>query len=478
MASRAQPTPFSEWWWTVDRPTLAALGALMLAGIILCLAASPPVAARIGLDPFHFVNRQIFFLIPACAVMIATSFLSPHDIRKVALLVFVVSIVLMAATPHFGAEIKGARRWLVILGVNIQPSEFMKPAFVVLIAWLFGETSTRPEMPANSIALALLLIVVALLVAQPDFGQTMLVSLVWGALFYMAGMRLIWVIGLAATASVGLTVAFFTVPHVAQRINRFLDPASGDTFNIDIATESFLRGGWFGRGPGEGTIKRILPEGHTDFVFAVAGEEFGVVLCLILVALFAFIVIRALHQGDAHRRSVRALCRRWTCDTVRAAIDHQYGGQPASDAGQGNDIAVRVLWRLVADLARLRHGHAGGADARAAARRARQRASWHGSRIRNSRINGRRVMDTARPVLVAAGGTGGHLFPAEALAAALSKRGIASHLVTDKRAAHFGAAFPKIACTSFRARRCASRNPIAVAKTLTASRSASARRAR
>jgi len=297
MASRAQPTPFSEWWWTVDRPTLAALGALMLAGIILCLAASPPVAARIGLDPFHFVNRQIVFLIPAVAVMLATSFLSPHDIRKVALLVFVVSLILMAATPYFGAEIKGARRWLVILGVNIQPSEFMKPAFVVLIAWLFGESATRPEMPANSIALALLIIVVALLVAQPDFGQTMLVSLVWGALFYMAGMRLIWVIGLAATAGFGLTVAFFTVPHVAQRINRFLDPASGDTFNIDIATESFLRGGWFGRGPGEGTIKRILPEGHTDFVFAVAGEEFGVVLCLILVALFAFIVIRALTKA-------------------------------------------------------------------------------------------------------------------------------------------------------------------------------------
>jgi cell division protein FtsW len=170
----------------------------------------------------------------------------------------------------------------------------MKPAFVVLIAWLFGETGSRPEMPANSFALALLIIVVALLVAQPDFGQTMLVSLVWGALFYMAGMRLIWVIGLAGAAGVGLTVAFFTVPHVAQRINRFLDPASGDTFNIDIATESFLRGGWFGRGPGEGTIKRILPEGHTDFVFAVAGEEFGMVLCVVILALFAFIVLRGL----------------------------------------------------------------------------------------------------------------------------------------------------------------------------------------
>jgi cell division protein FtsW len=294
MGSRAQRTAFSEWWWTVDRATLAALGALMLGGIVLCLAASPPVAARIGVDPFHFVDRQVLFLIPACAVLIATSFLSPREVRQVALVVFAVSLVMVAVTPHFGAEIKGARRWLVILGINIQPSEFLKPAFVILIAWLFGESAKRPEMPANLIAMVLLIVVVALLVIQPDFGQTMLLALVWGALFYMAGMRFIWIIGLAATAAAGLLTAFYTVPHVAQRIQGFLDPSAGNSFNVEIATESFVRGGWFGRGPGEGTIKRILPEGHTDFVFAVAGEEFGVVLCLILVALFAFIVIRAL----------------------------------------------------------------------------------------------------------------------------------------------------------------------------------------
>jgi cell division protein FtsW len=294
MASRAQPTPLSEWWRTIDRLTLAALGALMLGGIILCLAASPPVAARIGLDPFHFVNRQVLFLIPAAIVLIVTSFLSPREIRKLAIVVFAVSLVLVAATPYFGAEIKGARRWLVILGMNIQPSEFLKPAFVVLTAWLFAESGKRPDMPANAIALLLLMIVVALLVLQPDFGQTMLITLVWGALFYMAGMRFVWMLGLGLTATAGLITAFYTVPHVAQRIKRFLDPASGDTFNINIATESFMRGGWFGRGPGEGTIKRILPEGHTDFVFAVAAEEFGVALCLALVALFAFIVIRTL----------------------------------------------------------------------------------------------------------------------------------------------------------------------------------------
>lgn len=294
MVSRTQRSPFGDWWWTVDRPMLAAVLGLMLGGVILSLAASPPVAARLNLDAFHFVNRHILFLAPTLIVLFVTSFLSPRQTRRVALVIFLASLILCAATPIFGAEIKGARRWLVILGLNVQPSEFIKPAFVILIAWLFAESTRRPEMPANSAALGLLFLVVGLLVLQPDFGQTMLIALVWGALFFMAGMRLIWVIGLAGVAAAGLVGAYFTNAHVARRIQRFLDPASGDTFNIDIALESFARGGWFGRGPGEGTVKRILPESHTDFVFAVAAEEFGIVLCLMLLALFAFIVIRAL----------------------------------------------------------------------------------------------------------------------------------------------------------------------------------------
>ena len=294
MISRAQRTPFGEWWWTVDRLTLAAIGALMLAGVVLSLAASPPVAGRLGLDPFYFVNRHIFFLFPTVAILLGVSFLTPHQIRRLSLIVFTVSLIMVAVTPIFGQEIKGAKRWIVLFGVNIQPSEFLKPAFVILIAWLFGESAKRPEMPANAIALVLLLVVVTLLVIQPDFGQTMLIALVWSALFFMAGMRVIWMFGIAGVAGTGLLVAYYTVPHVASRIQRFMNPASGDTFNIDIATESFMRGGWFGRGPGEGTVKRLLPESHTDFVFSVAAEEFGVALCLVLVSLFAFIVIRAL----------------------------------------------------------------------------------------------------------------------------------------------------------------------------------------
>jgi cell division protein FtsW len=310
MVSRTERTPFAAWWWTVDRFMLTALLALMLAGIVLSLAASPPVAARIGLEPFYFVNRHVLYLIPAIAVMLATSFLPARHIRRTALVVFVISIALVAATLVYGAEVKGARRWIVILGINIQPSEFLKPAFVILIAWLFGESARRPEMPANTIALTLLLVAVTALVLQPDFGQTMLIALVWGSLFFLAGMRMVWVLGLGGAAAVGLAGAYVTIPHVARRIQRFIDPASGDTFNVDQAIESFLRGGWFGRGPGEGTVKRILPESHTDFVFAVAAEEFGIVLCLVLLALFAFIVLRGLRHAigneDPFRRFAAA----------------------------------------------------------------------------------------------------------------------------------------------------------------------------
>ena len=297
MISRERRTPLSEWWWTLDKLLLAAVLTLMVAGVILSLAASPPVATRIGLDPFHFFNRHVVFIVPSFIVLIATSFLSPHQIRRTALIVFVISLILIVATLLFGPEVKGSRRWITILGINIQASETAKPAFVVVVAWLFAESARRPEMPATTLSLAALLTLVGLLVAEPDFGQTMLVLMVWGTLFFIAGMRMIWVFGLMGAGAVGLFGAYMFIPHVAGRIKRFMDPSSGDTFQVDMAMESFTHGGWFGQGPGEGTVKRILPDSHTDFVFAVAAEEFGIILCLALLALFAFIVIRALARA-------------------------------------------------------------------------------------------------------------------------------------------------------------------------------------
>src|SRR5689334_16732702 len=269
MLSREERNPLSDWWWTVDRPMLGAILALMLSGIVLSLAASPPVAVRIGLDPFHFFSHHVMFLLPSFIVMIGVSFMSPRQIRRTALIVFAASVILIVATLLLGPEVKGSRRWITLLGLNIQASESAKPSFVVMAAWLFAESTKRPEMPATSMAIVLLLTLVSLLVMEPDFGQTMLILMVWGALFFIAGMRMVWVAGLAGAAAAGLFSAYLFVPHVAGRIKRFMNPASGDTFQVDMAMEAFWNGGWFGLGPGEGIAKRSLPDSHTDFVFAV-----------------------------------------------------------------------------------------------------------------------------------------------------------------------------------------------------------------
>jgi cell division protein FtsW len=215
------------------------------------------------------------------------------------------------AALYVGVEVKGSRRWLMVTGVSLQPSEFLKPAFVIICAWLFAEHARQPDIPGNLFAMILLGVVVALLVAQPDLGQTMLVLGTWGVMFFMAGMSWFWILLLGAIGIVGAVGAYTAFPHVADRIDRFLT-GEGDTFQVDMGREAMIRGGWFGQGPGEGTVKRILPDSHTDFIFAVAAEEFGIVLCFIILALFAFVVLRGLkialrEEDDFTRFSIAGL---------------------------------------------------------------------------------------------------------------------------------------------------------------------------
>ncbi|MBC8717101.1 putative lipid II flippase FtsW [Ochrobactrum sp. Marseille-Q0166] len=305
MVSRVDRGAVANWWWTIDRYFLAACLALMGLGVLLSFAASPAVAQRIGLDSFHFVERQTFFMIPAVAVMIGVSFLSPRQIRRFALILLCASLFLMAAALFIGIEIKGARRWVSLAGVSIQPSEFMKPAFVVICAWLFSERERGGQMPGYFLAMALFCVTAGLLMLQPDFGQTMLTTGTWGAMFFLAGLPMFWILCLGGIAVVGAFGAYMTLDHVAGRVNRFLT-GEGDTFQVDAGREAILRGGWFGQGPGEGTVKRIIPDSHTDFIFSVAAEEYGIILCMIIMALFAFIVIRglsiALRERDAFTR--------------------------------------------------------------------------------------------------------------------------------------------------------------------------------
>jgi len=297
MFNRTNKGLISEWWWTIDRWLLTLVGLLMLVGLLLCMAASPAVAERLGLGSFHFVTRQVVYAGLALIALIGGSLLSLRQTRRAALLVGIGAFALMGLALVMGLEVKGAARWVHIAGVSIQPSEFVKPAFVVVCAWLFSEQERVPDMPGKLLAFGLYAALAAALMLQPDFGQTVLVTAVWGLMLFLTGLPWLWIGSLALAAVAGLVAVYLTVPHVALRIDRHFSPESGDTFQVDIALEAISRGGWLGVGPGEGTIKQVLPDAHADFIFAVAGEEYGIVLCLILVVLYALIVMRVLARA-------------------------------------------------------------------------------------------------------------------------------------------------------------------------------------
>jgi cell division protein FtsW len=294
--ARTDRSVVGRWWWTVDRWTLVAVGLLIGAGALLTLAASPAVAERIGYESFHFVRRQLVFLPPAILLMFGVSLLSPRGVRRLAAVGLAVSVALLFVVLMFGPEVKGATRWLMVAGLSIQPSEFAKPCLAVTVAWMLAERKRRRGGPGNLIAVLLFALVAALLMLQPDLGMTALVTAVWGVQLVMAGLPAFWVAALAGLALLAGTGAYLFIPHVASRIDRFRDPSSGDSYQIDAALDAFANGGLFGRGPGEGVVKRIIPDAHTDFIFAVAGEEFGLLVCLILVALFAFVTLRGFNR--------------------------------------------------------------------------------------------------------------------------------------------------------------------------------------
>src|SRR6266481_822704 len=290
--ARIDQSPVARWWWTVDRWSLAALGMLIGFGVVMSLAASPPVAERIGYDGLHFVRRHLAMLPLALGLMFAVSLQPPRTIRRIALIGFGISLALLVLTFVIGIEIKGARRWINLPGLSLQPSEFVKPTFAVVAAWLFSEQKLRPRFPGNLICLALFLVIIAMLIKQPDIGMAAVVAAVWFSQFFMAGMRLYWVVAGALAGLGSLAGAYLYLPHVRSRIDHFLDPSAGDSYQVNRSIEAFANGGLWGRGPGEGTVKDVLPDAHADFVFAVAGEEFGLIVCVMIVGIFAFIVLR------------------------------------------------------------------------------------------------------------------------------------------------------------------------------------------
>jgi cell division protein FtsW len=291
--SRADNSVLGRWWWSVDRLTLSAVGLLIGFGYIMVLASSPSVAERIGDARDALIIKQIVFLALAGAIVTAASLLSPRDIKRLAIVGCIIALMLTAATLIVGVEIKGARRWIALPGFALQPSEFLKPCFAVVAAWLIAE-GRRLRLPGTLAAGAIYGLIVLLLKAQPDIGMTAVITAVFFAQLFVDGLNLFLVgIGIAAICA-GAVGAYLLFPHVQVRVHEFLHPVGSNTYQVTTALQAFGNGGLFGRGPGEGSVKDILPDAHADFVFAVAGEEFGMILCLVIIGLFALIVLRGL----------------------------------------------------------------------------------------------------------------------------------------------------------------------------------------
>lgn len=299
--ARTDKSALGQWWWTVDRWILGALLALCAFGVFMVAAASPPVAERLNLAPFYFLTRHMVFLVAAIGIMISSSVFSPKILRRICGVVLVAAIALTVVTFFSGVEIKGARRWIHFLGFSLQPSEFLKPAFAVTAAWLITLQQEKPGFPGYRITFAIFSVIAALLVAQPDFGMTFVMTFILGVQIFLAGIPLAIIALLAAGGIGGIIGAYLWLPHVTSRIDRFLDPAAGDNYQVQKSLEAFGNGGFFGTGPAHGQVKLNLPDAHADFIFAVTGEELGLFVALAVTGVFLFIILRGLARTQDSR---------------------------------------------------------------------------------------------------------------------------------------------------------------------------------
>ncbi len=283
---------FTSWWWTVDKISLLAIFIIMAFGAIMVTTASPAVAERIGLDGSYFIKRQLIFLVITLVVMLFFSFLNPIVIRRIATIGFAIGIILLVVVLIFSPETKGAKRWINLGGFSLQPSEFMKPFFIIVTAWMLAESKIKQGFKGLKICTALYGLLAILLLLQPDVGMFVVISAVWAGQLFLSGIPLVYILIMAVLGIVSLLGAYLVFPHVSLRVNKFLGINSDDNYQVKKSLEAFNSGGITGRGPGEGVVKQHLPDSHTDFIFAVVGEELGAIVCIIIVCLFAFVIFR------------------------------------------------------------------------------------------------------------------------------------------------------------------------------------------
>ncbi|PZP54310.1 MAG: putative lipid II flippase FtsW [Micavibrio aeruginosavorus] len=294
--ARTDRSAIASWWWTVDRGLLACIIVLAVFGVALVTTASPPVAIRIGADHAHFIIRHIMVVIPALVMMLCISVMSHKTIRRLGTVVLGLMMFLMVVVLLGGNEIKGAQRWISLPGFSLQPSELVKPAFAIVAGWLIAHQKSDPRFRGYIYSAVLYFVIVVLLILQPDFGMTVVLTCMFAAQIFLAGFPFRYLTIFAGIGVGGIFAAYFGLHHVRSRIDRFMNPESGDTYQVDKSLEAFANGGFFGQGPGQGVVKNTIPDAHADFIFSVAGEELGLLFTLVIVALYAYILLRGFNR--------------------------------------------------------------------------------------------------------------------------------------------------------------------------------------
>ncbi|MCE2992052.1 MAG: putative lipid II flippase FtsW [Candidatus Jidaibacter sp.] len=284
-----------KWWWALDNISLMLMICIILIGALLIITASPPVAERLKLSSFYFAHRQFVFLLIACFTIFFLSSVSEKTLKRLILLGFFACIAMMITVLFVGEEVKGARRWISVLGVSVQPSEILKPVFIFLTGLILAEKFSRENFPSFSVCTILYALVCVLLILQPDFGMVITYTVVLCGQFFLAGLPIWWIAVAAGAALSGGFIAYNFLPHVARRIDMFISPDISENFQVEKSLESYVSGGVFGRGPGEGVVKTHLPDSHTDFIFAVAGEEFGALFSSCIILVFLAFILRGLY---------------------------------------------------------------------------------------------------------------------------------------------------------------------------------------
>jgi cell division protein FtsW len=302
MPSRVTEPVLPRWWRTIDKWSMTCIMILFGIGLLLGLAASVPLASRNGLEPFYYVQRQAFFGGLALAAMVGVSMMPPAMVRRLGVAGFALAFVALALLPFFGTDFgKGAVRWFSLGFASVQPSEFLKPAFVIVVAWLMAASFDLNGPPGKMVSFVIALVVVALLAMQPDFGQAALVLFGWGVVYFVAGAPMTLIGVVLALVMVGGFAAYESSEHFARRIDGFLTPDIDPRTQLGYATNAIQEGGFFGVGVGAGQVKWSLPDAHTDFIIAVAAEEYGLILVLVIIALYTTVVVRSLMRLTKER---------------------------------------------------------------------------------------------------------------------------------------------------------------------------------